>query len=241
MKKPILYLISLIIVVGLLQGLTGCDRGNGGRRQQVAQKPALGGNVTFQMHGSTDDGDDGNGAAQRYQSPRNNSADNRTTATSTPTTYRDISAMVNAKPGNNATRLAVALANSKATSTFTVVNQVTCRLFINSAGSVSLTSGIGDYHVVARIRDAAGLLVQGSDIQGKYDFKENNANPRKLDIKRWGQANGTMPNGGVVLRPDRSGPFTLTPGNYELEFELIVNGKADTDAKLNITAQVDLL
>lgn len=234
MKSSRHGLLLLLLIAGLLVGVTGCPG-------PPAQKPQLGGNQAFQLHGSTDDGDDGNGPATRYGSPQNNSADAQTTAQSTPRTYRDVAATVRAKPGNNMTRLAVTLADTKATSTFTVTNQVTCRLNISSAGSVSLSSAVGDYLVVARVRPAAGGIVQGSDIQGKYEFSENNANPLILDIKRFGQPNGTMANGGVMLRVDRSNAFTLNPGNYTLEFEVTVNGRADTDGKLDVTAQVDML
>ncbi|MCG8588404.1 MAG: hypothetical protein MJE66_03865 [Proteobacteria bacterium] len=239
------------LVLALACGLLACpqDPGGGGGGGQPgggappppAAKPALGGNTAFQTHGSTDDGDDGNGAATRYQTPARQSADAQTTATSAPNTYRDVAARVQATPGPNPTRLAITLANSKATSTFAVAQAIRCRLVVSSAGSVSLTSGVGDYLVVARVRTAAGPPVQGADIQGQYAFAENNANPRQLDIKRWGQPDGVMANGGVVLRVDRSNVFLLQPGNYTLEFELTTNGKADTNAALDIQAQVDLL
>ncbi len=242
-------LLTCLLGIGAILFLARCgDDDNGGGGGQGTAKPTLGANEAFQVHGSTDDKDNGNGPATNYRSTTTaSSSDQLTTATSTPTTYRDIAVDVHAEPGANPTDLAIAFGNTKATSTFTVAADTTCRLVVQSAATVALDSGLADYLVVARIRSApatpgqTGPPVQGSDTQAKYEFAQNGATPTTLDIKRWGQADGTMPSGDTIQRADTSGTFMLTPGTYTLEFEITANGTADTSADLKANAQVDLL
>lgn len=237
--------IGTVVFFGRCGDDNGGQGGGGQGGGQGPAKPALGANVVFETTGSTDDGDDGNGPATQYATPARASADNMTAASSTPTTYRDLTVELHAEPGANPVRTAVAFGNTKATSSFNVAARIVCQLVIQSDPTVALNSGRADYLVVARIRRAAppgqtGPPVQGSDIQARYEFSQNNPNPNMLDIKRQGQANGAMPNGGTIQRIDTSARFTLTPGAYILEFEITGNAIADTDADLSVRAQVTL-
>ena len=239
-----LFLLSTIGVGGLVF-VSGCGNGKDGQGGQGLAKPTLGANTAFQTNGSTDDGDDANGNATRYP-PTRTSSDNLTTATSTPTTYRDLAVDVHAEPGANPTRTAIAFGNTKATSTFTVATRTTCRLFVSSEATATLDSGLADYLVVARVRSApatpgqAGPPVSGSDTQVRYAFSQTPTNPATLDIQRSGLANGTVANGGTAQQADSSATFTLPPGTYTLEFEITANGTADTRADLRAKAEVDL-
>ena len=86
-------------------------------------------------------------------------------------------------------------------------------------------SGPGEVRAIAWLKDAAGRLL--AEIQKTYEVKINPTDPTLVDVKPFGGAVTTIPQGGTFSDVLSSPTAGLRPGNYSLQSELNVTDKAD--------------
>ncbi len=225
------------------------------------QKPNLtGNNAQYGMDGYADDTDQNTGPADDYTHPQPPStspwgpipaqlpltaSDGESFANSNSTTFTMLSGKVIAKPGNNTNGTPNARSLNKVKSDFVVTNQVNCQFEIRSSIEATINSANPDevrHFVMATIFDANNGVV--ASYQVHYKYKEDGNDPSKINIHRGSTQIAQIADGGTwATNPRDVGPvqpFVLTPGNYTLQFELNVFAQADTEAHLEVIANVNL-